>query len=128
MRPTTGTTTMAATAGSWRRARAARRVLTAVRKAVPGTPLGGVAGTGREPARNAFFTRRSQTSRVPSTPVIVVAFDAGEALFQALPKTILIAAGIGAFSPRRLPQPCAAPWYGRGELMSAPRQGEVTAS
>ena len=29
-------------------------------------------------------------------------------------RAILIAAGIGAFSPRRLPQPCAEPWYGRG--------------
>ena len=29
-------------------------------------------------------------------------------------KSIVIAAGIGAFSPRRLPQPCADPWYGRG--------------
>ncbi|NUO93252.1 MAG: NAD(P)/FAD-dependent oxidoreductase [Gemmatimonadaceae bacterium] len=29
-------------------------------------------------------------------------------------KSIIIAAGIGAFSPRRLPQPCATPWYGRG--------------
>src|SRR5206468_3973351 len=29
-------------------------------------------------------------------------------------RTIVIAAGIGAFSPRRLPQPCAEPWYGRG--------------
>lgn len=29
-------------------------------------------------------------------------------------RSILIAAGIGAFSPRRLPQACAAPWYGRG--------------
>lgn len=29
-------------------------------------------------------------------------------------RAILIAAGIGAFSPRRLPQACAAPWYGRG--------------
>jgi ferredoxin/flavodoxin---NADP+ reductase len=31
-----------------------------------------------------------------------------------LTKSLLIAAGIGAFSPRRLPQPCAEPWYGRG--------------
>jgi thioredoxin reductase (NADPH) len=31
-----------------------------------------------------------------------------------LSRSILIAAGIGAFSPRRLPQACAAPWYGRG--------------
>ena len=29
-------------------------------------------------------------------------------------KSVVIAAGIGAFSPRRLPQPCAEPWYGRG--------------
>ena len=29
-------------------------------------------------------------------------------------RAIVIAAGLGAFSPRRLPQPCAAPWYGRG--------------
>ena len=29
-------------------------------------------------------------------------------------RSILIAAGIGAFSPRRLPQKCAHPWYGRG--------------
>ena len=29
-------------------------------------------------------------------------------------RAIVIAAGIGAFSPRRLPQPFAQPWYGRG--------------
>src|SRR5688500_240251 len=29
-------------------------------------------------------------------------------------RAIVIAAGIGAFSPRRLPQPFAAAWYGRG--------------
>ena len=29
-------------------------------------------------------------------------------------RSIVIAAGLGAFSPRRLPQPCATPWYGRG--------------
>lgn len=29
-------------------------------------------------------------------------------------RAIVVAAGIGAFSPRRLPQPCAEPWYGRG--------------
>ena len=29
-------------------------------------------------------------------------------------RSIVIAAGIGAFSPRRLPQECATPWYGRG--------------
>jgi thioredoxin reductase (NADPH) len=37
-------------------------------------------------------------------------------------RAIVIAAGIGAFSPRRLPQPAAAPWYGRGihEVVSDP--------
>jgi thioredoxin reductase (NADPH) len=29
-------------------------------------------------------------------------------------RTVVLAAGIGAFSPRRLPQPCADSWYGRG--------------
>ena len=29
-------------------------------------------------------------------------------------RSVLIAAGIGAFSPRRLPQQCAEPWYGKG--------------
>jgi thioredoxin reductase len=29
-------------------------------------------------------------------------------------RAVIIAAGIGAFSPRRLPQPVAEPWYGRG--------------
>lgn len=29
-------------------------------------------------------------------------------------RAVILAAGIGAFSPRRLPQPCAEPWYGRG--------------
>jgi len=29
-------------------------------------------------------------------------------------KSIIVAAGIGAFTPRRLPQACAEPWYGRG--------------
>jgi ferredoxin/flavodoxin---NADP+ reductase len=29
-------------------------------------------------------------------------------------RALVLAAGIGAFSPRRLPQACAEPWYGRG--------------
>jgi thioredoxin reductase (NADPH) len=39
-------------------------------------------------------------------------------------KAIIVAAGIGAFSPRRLPQPCAAPWYGRGihDVVTDPKQ------
>ncbi len=41
------------------------------------------------------FTLVTETDRFPSRAVIV-------------------AAGIGAFSPRRLPQPFAGPWYGRG--------------
>jgi thioredoxin reductase (NADPH) len=41
-------------------------------------------------------------------------------------KSIIIAAGIGAFSPRRLPQQCAAPWYGRGiyDVVTDPQQFE----
>lgn len=37
-------------------------------------------------------------------------------------RSIVIAAGIGAFSPRRLPQACADPWYGRGifDMVSDP--------
>lgn len=29
-------------------------------------------------------------------------------------RAVIVAAGIGAFAPRRLPQACAGPWYGRG--------------
>jgi len=29
-------------------------------------------------------------------------------------RSVVVAAGIGAFEPRKLPQPCAAPWEGRG--------------
>lgn len=29
-------------------------------------------------------------------------------------RAVVVAAGIGAFEPRRLPQPCAAPWEGKG--------------
>jgi ferredoxin/flavodoxin---NADP+ reductase len=39
-------------------------------------------------------------------------------------RSILIAAGIGAFSPRRLPQTAAEPWYGRGihDVVTDPEQ------
>ena len=39
-------------------------------------------------------------------------------------KTIVIAAGIGAFSPRRLPQACAEPWYDNGiyDVVTDPRE------
>jgi thioredoxin reductase len=39
-------------------------------------------------------------------------------------RSIVIAAGIGAFSPRRLPQACAEPWYERGiyDVVSDPSQ------
>jgi thioredoxin reductase (NADPH) len=39
-------------------------------------------------------------------------------------RAIVIAAGIGAFRPRRLPQPFAEPWYGRGihDLVTDPEQ------
>lgn len=39
-------------------------------------------------------------------------------------RSIVVAAGIGAFSPRRLPQRCAEPWYGRGvfDVVTDPEQ------
>jgi ferredoxin/flavodoxin---NADP+ reductase len=39
-------------------------------------------------------------------------------------RAVIIAAGIGAFSPRKLPQACAEPWYGRGvhALVSNPEE------
>jgi thioredoxin reductase (NADPH) len=39
-------------------------------------------------------------------------------------RAIVIAAGIGAFAPRRLPQPAAEPWYGRGihDVVTDPEQ------
>ena len=39
-------------------------------------------------------------------------------------RAIILAAGIGAFSPRRLPQRCAEPWYGRGiyDVVTDPEQ------
>jgi thioredoxin reductase (NADPH) len=39
-------------------------------------------------------------------------------------RAVIIAAGIGAFRPRRLPQACAEPWYGRGvhDLVTDPEQ------
>jgi thioredoxin reductase len=42
-----------------------------------------------------YFTLVTETDRFPT-------------------RSLVIAAGIGAFSPRRLPQACAEPWYGRG--------------
>ena len=44
---------------------------------------------------NGHFVLVTETDRFPS-------------------RSVIIAAGIGAFTPRRLPQPCAGPWYGRG--------------
>ena len=39
-------------------------------------------------------------------------------------RAVIIAGGIGAFSPRRLPQACAEPWYGRGifDIVTDPEQ------
>ncbi|MDH5235241.1 MAG: NAD(P)/FAD-dependent oxidoreductase [Gemmatimonadota bacterium] len=51
----------------------------------------------------------------------VVALEEDDGVFTLVTATdrfptraLIIAAGIGAFSPRRLPQACAEPWYGRG--------------
>jgi len=39
-------------------------------------------------------------------------------------RAVVIAGGIGAFSPRRFPQSCAEPWYGRGvhEIVTDPEE------
>lgn len=51
----------------------------------------------------------------------VVALEEADGVFTLVTETdrfptraVIIAAGIGAFSPRRLPQACAEPWYGKG--------------
>ena len=51
----------------------------------------------------------------------VVALEESGGVFTLVTETdrfptraIVVAGGIGAFEPRRLPQPAAAPWYGRG--------------
>ena len=53
--------------------------------------------------RDGHFVLRSESAEFPT-------------------RSIVIAAGIGAFSPRRLPQACAEPWYGRGiqDAVSSP--------
>ena len=45
--------------------------------------------------QDGVFTLVTETDRFPS-------------------RAIILAAGIGAFSPRKLPQACAEPWYGKG--------------
>lgn len=45
--------------------------------------------------QDGVFTLVTETDRFPS-------------------RAVIIAAGIGAFSPRKLPQACAEPWYGKG--------------
>jgi thioredoxin reductase len=51
----------------------------------------------------------------------VTALEEGDGVFTLVTATdrfptrsIVVAGGIGAFEPRRLPQACAEPWYGRG--------------
>jgi thioredoxin reductase (NADPH) len=55
---------------------------------------GGQRVTGLE-ERDGHFVLVTETDRFPT-------------------RAIVVAAGIGAFAPRRLPQPCAAPWEGKG--------------
>lgn len=51
----------------------------------------------------------------------VIALEEADGIFTLVTETdrfpsrsVIIAAGIGAFLPRRLPQACAEPWYGKG--------------
>jgi thioredoxin reductase len=54
---------------------------------------------------NSHFVLRTETDEFPT-------------------RSVLVAGGIGAFSPRRLPQACAASWYGRGihEVVTDPEE------
>lgn len=63
----------------------------------------------------------------------VVALEESDGVFTLVTETdrfpsraVIIAAGIGAFSPRRLPQACAEPWYGKGifDKVLEPREFE----
>jgi thioredoxin reductase len=61
----------------------------------------------------------------------VSALEEGDGRFVVVTETdrfptraVVIAAGIGAFSPRRLPQACAEPWYGRGIFDRVTEPGE----
>ena len=65
---------------------------------------------GLEEARRRHFVLVTETDRFPT-------------------RSIVIAAGIGAFSPRRLPQPCAEPWYGRGiyDVVTDPKEYAASA-
>lgn len=70
---------------------------------------------------NALVEQASQFDLQPHLNQNVTALERAEDHFVLVTETdrfptraIVIAAGIGAFSPRRLPQACAEPWYGKG--------------
>lgn len=70
---------------------------------------------------NALIEQASQFNLRPHLNQNVTALEGSDDHFVLVTETdrfptraIVIAGGIGAFSPRRLPQQCAEPWYGRG--------------
>ncbi|MFL5586003.1 MAG: NAD(P)/FAD-dependent oxidoreductase, partial [Gemmatimonadaceae bacterium] len=70
---------------------------------------------------NALVEQASQFNLRPHLNQNVTALERSDDHFVLVTETdrfptraIVIAGGIGAFSPRRLPQQCAEPWYGRG--------------
>jgi len=70
---------------------------------------------------NALVEQASQFDLQPHLNQNVTALERADDHFVLVTETdrfptraIVIAAGIGAFSPRRLPQACAEPWYGKG--------------
>jgi ferredoxin/flavodoxin---NADP+ reductase len=83
-----------------------------------------VAGFPSIPAKELVRQLRSQAQQFDQPMHFsqrVVGLDEADGHFVLVTETdrfptraILIAAGIGAFAPRRLPQPAAQPWYGRG--------------
>ncbi len=83
-----------------------------------------VAGFPRIPAKELVRALRDQAAQFDQPMHFsqrVVTLEEAEGHFVLVTETdrfptraIVIAAGIGAFSPRRLPQAAAEPWYGRG--------------
>ncbi len=83
-----------------------------------------VAGYPRVLAKDLVKSLIEQAAQFPSPAHLnqnVVGLEEGDGQFVLVTeqdrfptRAIVIAAGIGAFSPRKLPQAVAAPWYGRG--------------
>jgi len=83
-----------------------------------------VAGFPRVLAKDLVASLREQAAQFQQPVHLdqnVIGLEEADGVFTLVTETdrfpsrsVVIAAGIGAFSPRRLPQVCAEPWYGNG--------------